>query len=129
MAVVSYRSTLKSRYKRPKRPPLPSHQHKHPSLRLHLQEAQTQSFNTTTPHSSRMRIGSFIVAGLAAVASAIPAKQVATNIDQVTTASRELQTPAKQLSVLDGPLLLVGQGNFPVSSTYLTGLSWVFADR
>lgn len=75
-----------------------------------------------------MRIGSFIVAGLAAVASAIPAKQVATNIDQVTTASRELQMPAQQLSVLDGPLLLVGQGNFPVSSTYLTGLSCVFAD-
>ncbi|RMJ22902.1 hypothetical protein PHISP_06221 [Aspergillus sp. HF37] len=69
-----------------------------------------------------MHIKSFIVAGLAAVASAIPASQVASNIDQVTTASRELQAPAKQLSVLDAPLILVGQGNFPPIVTGFTDI-------
>ena len=61
-----------------------------------------------------MRFTSFIVAGLAAVASAIPASQVADNIDNLTSMSRDLQTPAKGLTVLDGATLPVGQGNFPV---------------
>lgn len=61
-----------------------------------------------------MRFTSIIVAGLAAVASAIPASQVADNIDNLSSMSRDLQTPSKGLTVLDGPLLLTGQGNFPV---------------
>lgn len=65
-----------------------------------------------------MRFGSIIVAGLAAVAAAMPAKQVSSNIDTVTEMSRELQSPAKQLSVVDGPLLLAGQGNFPVRPAF-----------
>jgi hypothetical protein len=61
-----------------------------------------------------MRFGSLIVAALAAVASAIPASQVKENIDTITSLSRDLQAPAKGLSILDGPLLVLGQGNFPV---------------
>lgn len=61
-----------------------------------------------------MRFSALIVAGLAAVASAIPASQVASNIEMLTKTSRELQTPSKDLSLLDGPLLPLGQGNFPV---------------
>ncbi|KAK3180786.1 hypothetical protein K4F52_007877 [Lecanicillium sp. MT-2017a] len=60
-----------------------------------------------------MRFGSLIVAGLAAVASAIPASDVKKNIDTITSLSRDLQTPAKGLSIIDGPLLAAGQGNFP----------------
>lgn len=63
-----------------------------------------------------MRFGSLIVAGLAAVASAIPASDVKKNIDTITSLSRDIQTPAKGLSILDGPLLAAGQGNFPVSA-------------
>jgi hypothetical protein len=62
-----------------------------------------------------MRVAALIVAGLASIASCIPAQQVVININQVTTLSRNLQVPAKGLTILDGPLLLVGQGNFPVS--------------
>lgn len=63
-----------------------------------------------------MRFGSLIIAGLAAVASAIPASDVKKNIDTITSLSMDLQTPAKGLSILDGPLLAAGQGNFPVSA-------------
>lgn len=63
-----------------------------------------------------MRFGSIIVAGLAAVAAAMPAKEVSSNIDTVTAMSRKLQAPAKQLSVVDAALLTAGQGNFPVRS-------------
>jgi hypothetical protein len=61
-----------------------------------------------------MRFTAFLVTCLATVASCIPAQQVADNINQLTTLSRNLQTPAKSLTILDGPLLAVGQGNFPV---------------
>lgn len=44
------------------------------------------------------------------------AQEVSSNIDMVTMKSRELQVPAKSLTVVDGPLLAVGQGNFPVRS-------------
>ncbi|KAH7309196.1 UVI-1 [Stachybotrys elegans] len=60
-----------------------------------------------------MRFTALLLAGFAAVASCIPAQQVANNINQITTLSRNLQTPARSLTVLDGPLLAIGQGNFP----------------
>lgn len=55
-----------------------------------------------------------MIAGLAAVASAIPAAKVVENIKTVASLSTKLQTPTKDLSVLDGPLLAIGSGNFPV---------------
>lgn len=61
-----------------------------------------------------MRFGSLVIAGLAAVASAIPAAKVVENIKAVTSMSTKLQTPTKDLGVLDGPLLAIGSGNFPV---------------
>lgn len=63
-----------------------------------------------------MRFGAIIVAGLAAVATAIPAAQVVVNINIVTTKSRDLQTPAKALTVFDAALFPIGQGNIPVGS-------------
>lgn len=67
-----------------------------------------------------MRFGSIIVAGLAAVASAMPAKEVSSNIDAVTLKSRELQVPAKSPTIIDGPLLTARQGKIPVSSTFVS---------
>lgn len=64
-----------------------------------------------------MRFGSIIVASLAAVASAMPAKEVSSNIDTVTDKSRELQFIAESLIVVDRPLLAAGEGNFPVRPT------------
>lgn len=61
-----------------------------------------------------MRFTTLLVAGFAAVASCIPATQVVKNINTVTTLSRNLQSPAKGLSILDGALLPIGQGKFPV---------------
>lgn len=87
----------------------------------HLSQAsQTQRllglYPTLSHPTINMRFTPFIVAGFAAMASAIPASQVISNIDQITTMSRELQTPSKNLGILDGPLLVTGQGNFPVGS-------------
>ncbi|KAI6777817.1 uncharacterized protein J7T54_002738 [Emericellopsis cladophorae] len=62
-----------------------------------------------------MRFTALLVAGMATIASCIPAQQVADNIGQITTLSRDLQTPAKSLNILDGALLTLGQGNFPES--------------
>lgn len=62
-----------------------------------------------------MRFGSLLVAGFAALAAAIPANKVVENIQMVTSQSQQLMTPAKNLQLLDGPLLVTGQGNFPVS--------------
>ncbi len=61
-----------------------------------------------------MRFGAIIVAGLAAVASAIPATEVVVNINIITTKSRDLQMPAKDLSISDARLFLIGRGNIPV---------------
>merc|ERR1712054_25842 len=69
---------------------------------------------------SNMRFTALLVAGMATIASCIPAQQVADNIGQITALSRDLQTPAKSLSILDGPLLLTGRGNFPPVSQGLT---------
>ncbi|KAI9897349.1 hypothetical protein N3K66_007205 [Trichothecium roseum] len=60
-----------------------------------------------------MRFGSLLVAGFAALAAAIPANKVVENIRMVTSQSQQLLTPAKNLVLLDGPLLVTGQGNFP----------------
>ena len=62
-----------------------------------------------------MRLGSIIVAGIAAVTSAIPAKEVVGNINTITMKSRDLQVPAKSVSVRDAALIAIGQGNYPVT--------------
>lgn len=67
-----------------------------------------------------MRFTSLLTIGFAAVASCIPATHVVDNIDAITTLSQQLQTPAKDLSLLDGALLTLGQGNFPPVITGFT---------
>jgi hypothetical protein len=45
----------------------------------------------------------------------LTAEQVVTNIDVITTLSKNLQAPANNINILSGPLFLIGQGPFPVS--------------
>lgn len=47
--------------------------------------------------------------------SALTGVQVVQNIDTITTKSRVLIEPVKQLSIMNAPLLLIGQGPWPVS--------------
>lgn len=47
---------------------------------------------------------------------ALTATQIAENINTLTSKSKDLQEPANSLNTVNGPLLAVGQGPFPVST-------------
>jgi hypothetical protein len=40
--------------------------------------------------------------------------QVVSNIKMITQKSQALQAPAQSISLINGPLILIGQGPFPV---------------
>lgn len=91
-----------------------NHPHPHPLHELSFQTPNSTHTVTFSPTDTfKMRVATLVVAGLASIAACIPADQVVTNVKQITTLSRNLQVPAKGLTVLDGPLLAVGQGKFP----------------
>lgn len=43
--------------------------------------------------------------------------QVVDNLQVVTQKSQALQAPAQSITVVNGPLIIVGQGPFPVRNT------------
>jgi hypothetical protein len=56
-------------------------------------------------------------AALAVCASAVSAltpAEVVTNIQILTTKSQQLQGPANSITIVNGPLIIIGQGPFPV---------------
>lgn len=72
------------------------------------------------------------------LASILIASQVASNIETLTSMSRDIQTHAKELTAVDRPLLVASQGDFPVRSVLALAVdavrlvlssSFVFADR
>jgi hypothetical protein len=50
------------------------------------------------------------------VAAALTPAQIVTNINVITAKSQALQVPANQITIFSGPLILAGQGPFPVRS-------------
>lgn len=78
-----------------------------------------QSFISLTL-SCPPQMARFILAlvALLAVASsaeaAMSAQQVVNNIKNITTQSQALQVPAQTISIINGPLIVVGQGPFTV---------------
>ena len=61
-------------------------------------------------------IRNFLAAAMALAApisAALTPTQISDNIRSLTEKSQALQAPAQSLTILDGPLLLTGQGNFP----------------
>jgi uncharacterized cupredoxin-like copper-binding protein len=55
------------------------------------------------------------------VFTAITPAQVVDNIRSLTQKSQALQAPAQSLSIINGPLIVIGQGPFPVRMTELKG--------
>ncbi|KAM7196986.1 hypothetical protein V8F33_005868 [Rhypophila sp. PSN 637] len=51
--------------------------------------------------------------------SVLTASQIVQNIRTLTTKSQALQAPAHSISVLNAPLIIIGQGPFPVRSAAL----------
>ena len=51
------------------------------------------------------------------IAQTTPA-QVVTNIKKITKMSRDLQTPAQTINLVNGPLIVIGLGPFPVGDPY-----------
>ncbi|KAH6878663.1 hypothetical protein BKA58DRAFT_466309 [Alternaria rosae] len=47
------------------------------------------------------------------ISAAITPAEVVTNIKTITQKSQALQAPAKEISIVNGPLILIGQGPFP----------------
>ncbi|KAK4211507.1 hypothetical protein QBC37DRAFT_484544 [Rhypophila decipiens] len=46
--------------------------------------------------------------------SALTASQIVQNIRTLTTKSQALQAPAQSISIINGPLIIIGQGPFPI---------------
>ena len=46
--------------------------------------------------------------------SAITPAQMVTNIRTLTSKSQALQAPAQSITIISGPLIIIGQGPFPV---------------
>jgi hypothetical protein len=44
--------------------------------------------------------------------------QVVSNIKMITQKSQALQAPAQSITVINGPLIIIGQGPFPVRSIF-----------
>ncbi|RMZ67329.1 uvi-1 [Pyrenophora seminiperda CCB06] len=106
---------------------------------LHLYNHHPASFPFLTPHSSLLNSQAFnlclftdnkttsteaimvafrniITATLALaapIAAAITPAQVVDNIRMLTTKSQALQGPANSISIINGPLIIIGQGPFP----------------
>ncbi|KAM0323542.1 hypothetical protein ACHAQA_008823 [Verticillium albo-atrum] len=57
-------------------------------------------------------VAALAVCSAAVLGQATPA-QVVDNIQSLTTKSQALQGPAQSISIVNGPLLLIGQGPFP----------------
>ncbi|KAK4445115.1 hypothetical protein QBC34DRAFT_413566 [Podospora aff. communis PSN243] len=53
------------------------------------------------------------VAFAAPLVSALTADQIVTNIRSLTSKSQALQAPAQSITILNGPLIVIGQGPFP----------------
>lgn len=48
--------------------------------------------------------------------SALTAQQIVENINTLTAKSKALQAPAQSITLINGPLIVVGLGPFPVCS-------------
>jgi hypothetical protein len=49
------------------------------------------------------------------VLGALTTEQIVANLNTLTTKSQDLQAPAESITAVNGPLIVVGQGPFPVS--------------
>jgi hypothetical protein len=54
---------------------------------------------------------------LSVTAAQITPAQIVSNIKSITQKSQALQQPAQSLSIVNGPLIVIGQGPFPVIIT------------
>lgn len=86
----------------------------------------TQHFYTNQPFTSlKMRFNlTHAVTALslfsATVTAIVTPAQVVQNIQTLTEKSRNLQAPAQSINIINGPLLVVGLGPFPVSRYLLS---------
>lgn len=50
------------------------------------------------------------------VIAAVTPQQVVGNIQALTTKSQALQAPAQSITIINGPLIIIGLGPFPVNA-------------
>jgi hypothetical protein len=66
---------------------------------------------------SLRNITAFVALAVPAIAATTPA-QVVENIKLITQKSQALQAPAQSISIVNGPLLIIGQGPLPVDTPF-----------
>lgn len=69
-----------------------------------------------------MRFTHLLAAGftlLAAVTAAISAEQVSGSLHDISIEQDDLVAPANQITIINAPLIIIGQGPFPVSRRLL----------
>jgi hypothetical protein len=65
----------------------------------------------------------------APVMAALTPAQVVDNIKMLTQKSQALQAPAQSINAVNGPLVIIGQGPFPVSSNSRVSSPLLTADK
>jgi hypothetical protein len=97
-----------------------THHPHHPTLQQqnHLLLSPTNPLHQTiiAMVSFRTIITSALAISAPVLAQLSPA-QVVTNIETLTQKSQALQAPAQSINAVNGPLIIIGQGPFPVCST------------
>jgi hypothetical protein len=104
----------------------------HPHQLQHHNITTSQHHNITThffiPIPQFANMVSFRNLALSALAMTAPIMaqttpaQVVDNIKLITQKSQALQAPAQSISILNGPLIIIGQGPFPVSRVHRANL-------
>jgi hypothetical protein len=82
-------------------------------IQLHYQPFTTNQLSTT---ANMVAIRNFFTAAMALAApisAALTASQMADNIKMITAKSQALQAPAQSITIINGPLIVIGQGPFP----------------
>jgi hypothetical protein len=63
--------------------------------------------------SSVLVVVACLVFATGSASAALTAPQIVDNLNMLTTKSRNLQIPANQISIINGPLIVIGLGPFP----------------
>merc|ERR1712137_1542671 len=84
-----------------------------PILQSLLLTQQPTTHFTTAKMVAIRNLFTAVMALAAPISAALTPQQMAENIKAITTKSAALQAPAQSISLLNGPLIIIGQGPFP----------------
>lgn len=81
--------------------------------------ASSSVFNPSNMVSLRSLVTGAVALMAATVNAALTPQQIADGINRITEKSRALQEPAQSITIVNAPLIVIGQGPFPVRLAYV----------